>query len=117
MSANCGESRAGENTGLPSCCGKGLGMPRLAALSGVSRTGGGRLTFTVRESLTPRANKKVALAVRLGLSRCSTPALAISLREVCKYGSAVKIDGRIEAMGVAELPPSSDWKIWVAACP
>src|SRR5216684_7494120 len=117
MLSNWDESRAGGNTSVPSCCGKGLGIPKLAALSDVSRIGGGRFTLRVRESLTPRANKNVALAVRLLVSSRSTPALAIALREVCKFGSAVKIDGRIEGMGTTELPPSSDWKIWVATCP
>src|SRR4029077_20303541 len=108
MLANWDESRAGGNTSIPSCCGKGLGIPRLAAFSGVSRTGGGRVTLRGRKSLTPRANKNVALAVRLLVSSRSTPALVIALREVCKFGSAVKIDGRIEGTGTTKNSPRYD---------
>src|SRR5215467_15201410 len=110
MSAKSDDSRDGENTSIPSCCGNGLGIPRLAALLGVSNSGGGRFTLRVRESLMPRANKKVALAVRFLPRRCSTPALAIALLEVVSAGSALKIDGRIEGLGAVELPPSSDRK-------
>src|SRR5215469_16617723 len=117
MSANCGEIRDAENTSSPSCCGNGWGIPRLVALLGVSNSGGGRFTLRVRESLIPRANKKVALAVRFLPRRCSTPALAIALLEVVSAGSALKIDGRIDGLGAVELPPSSDWKTWVAARP
>src|SRR5579859_2669137 len=105
MSANCVESRDGENTNIPSCCGKGSGMPRLGAFVGVSTSGGRRFALRVRESLRPRANKNVALAVRFLVSRCSTPALAISLLEVPRFGSAVKVDGWIEGIGVGEPPP------------
>src|SRR6516225_2643270 len=105
MSANCGESLSGEKTIRPSCCGKGSGIPRLVAFCGVSSKGGGRLTFTVRESLTPRANKKVAEAVRFRVSSLSAPTLAIALREVCRCGSEVKIDGRIKGIEAVALPP------------
>src|SRR5215472_16359453 len=108
MSANCDEIRAGENTNLPSCCGNGFGIPRLAALVGVSTSGGRRFTLRVRESLRPCANKNVTLAVRFFVIKRSTPTLAISLLEVARFGSAVKIEGCIEGMGADELPPSWD---------
>ena len=71
----------------------------------------------VRDKFAPRANTKVALAVKLFVSRRSTLALAMALREVCRFGSAVKMEGRIEGKAVGELPPSIDWKICVAAWP
>src|SRR5947207_13591604 len=108
MLSNCDESRAGGKTSRPSCCGKGFGIPRLTGLPRVSNTGEGTFTLRVRETLTPRANKNVALAVRFLVIKCSAPAVAISLSAVCKFGSAVKIDGRIEGTGVVALPPSSD---------
>src|SRR5215471_12270227 len=117
MSENCGQSRDGANTSIPNCCGNGLGIPRLAALVAVSNSGGGRLILRVRESLEPRANKNVALAVRFLVSRRSTPALAISLLEVPSFGSLAKIEGRIAEMGAAELPPRCESKIAVAVSP
>src|SRR5215467_13666041 len=106
MSANCDEIRAGENTNLPSCCGNGFGIPRLTALAGVSTSGGRRFTLRVRESLRPLAKRNVALAVRFFVSRRSTPALAIALLEVSRFGSAVKMEGLIDGMGARAPPPS-----------
>src|SRR5438105_13468499 len=117
MLSNCDESRGGGNTSLPSCWGNGFGIPRATALPGVRTTGGRRFILWVRDSLTPRANKNVALAVRFLVIKRSAPAVAISLREVCKFGSAVEIDGRMNGMGRAAAPPSWDWKTWIAACP
>src|SRR4030081_2769237 len=111
MSLNWGRRRAGENIILPICWGNGLGIPRLDALTGVNTTGGSRFTLRVRESFTPRANKNVALKVRLFVIKRSAPAVAISLYEVRRFGSAVKTDGRIDELGVGVAPPSPELKI------
>src|SRR4030081_3022331 len=108
MPSNLDENRACENTSLPSCWARGLGIPRLSALLGVSTTGDRRFVLRVRESLTPRANKNVALTVRFFVTKCSAPIVPISLREVCKFGSAVNMDGRIEGRAVTALPPRAD---------
>ena len=65
-----------------------------------------RFALRVRESLTPRANKNVALAVKLLVSNRSTPALAISLREVCN----VRIGGkdRLTKGGDGDDGPSAE---------
>src|SRR5215467_13245918 len=117
MSEICGENRGGENTNIPNCCANGLGIPSLASLVSVSTSGGSRFTSRVRESLEPRANKNVALAVRFLVSRRPTPALAISLLDVPSFGALIKIDGRIAEKGAAELPPSCERKIAVALSP
>src|SRR5215469_3152099 len=108
MSANCGESRVKENADIPSCCGYGFGIPRLAALLGVRTSGDGRFTLRVRESLIPRTNKNVALAMRFFVRRRSTPTLVVALLEVARFGSAVKMDGWIDGIGARALPLSSD---------